>query len=266
LGYLLQYQAHVDDLTSLAGNPEDTSWFFVQPFESPRRATIPDEGIVVGDITSGAVVVPDDQSWLILRPDEQPESERLLPIGFFAGDLDSAGAQPEDTSWFLVEPFTSQPPVRPSLRPEHEGLYVGDRDSLAGVPEDVSWFVFYPYEVPLERKVAPAGHFAADLSSAEGIIYTSLGIIHLVSIGLGNEAPFFEATIRATVGMLHARLYNLTTDEAVANSEVSTTSATDTVVRSAAMDLTNAHKCRAQFGKAGSDAGDAIGAEIVVVP
>lgn len=73
----------------------------------------------------------------------------------------------------------------------------------------------------------------------------------------------FEATLKATVGSVSARLFNETTATAVSGSEVSTAATSRTRVRSSAVALTDGQEYTAQFGKSGSDAGVAYGASLV---
>lgn len=78
---------------------------------------------------------------------------------------------------------------------------------------------------------------------------------------------FFEAFMRATAGTIHARLYDVTADSPVIESEVSTTEVSFTRVRSGAIKsaLVDGHSYRAQFGKGVTDTGEFISAKLIGV-
>lgn len=106
---------------------------------------------------------------------------------------------------------------------------------------------------------------AADPPSSVDIIYVFLGkAVPFTSRGGGSV--YYEAFYKATSGTVYSRLWNLTTAMVVPGTTDSLTTNTLTVQRSGLLALTDGNSYRAQFGKAGSDTGEAVGADIVVVP
>lgn len=96
---------------------------------------------------------------------------------------------------------------------------------------------------------------ALELWFDKGIIFTYT---------ISTQSLSFEATMLAITGTIKARVYNVTDSAAVASSEVSTTSATKVVVRTASsITLTNAKKYIHQFGVVDGDAGVAFGGALV---
>lgn len=103
--------------------------------------------------------------------------------------------------------------------------------------------------------------------------YTSVGAPWLyTAVNWGSSTGFwFEVYMRQTTGTARARLFDLDVSAAVASSSINTTSATFTRVRTAsaltvgAGDLVDGNEYVAQFGKDSGDAGEALGAKIVVV-
>lgn len=263
MSYSLQYQAHVDDLTSLAGNVADFSWFNVQPHEAPRTPTLPIEGFFADDLHSAAAEAPADTSWFNLQPHEAPQAVSLLAEGFFAGDLHSEGGQPDDVSWLVS--FPSVAPLAPD--PPLLGFQAGDIHSGAAVvpPEDQSWFATFPDEPAVEQELVPQGAFAGDVDSGTAIFWRT--IADVFSYDAANHGAalsyYFEVLLLATVGTAHARLYSTTTSAAVSGSELSTTSSTATRLRSGALTLVDANDYHLQIGKQGADAGIAAGAKVI---
>lgn len=109
--------------------------------------------------------------------------------------------------------------------------------------------------------------------AASGVIYRfTTGIFKYVA---ANYSPlgslYFEVVHRAKTGTVYARLaaweapYDPLTLVAVSGSELSTTSVTDVRQRTAPITLEDGKEYRAQFGKAGSDAGVAEGAEVIAI-
>jgi len=217
VGYLLQYQSHVEDLTSLAGNPEDISWLIQQPVEQPLRASLPPLGDLVGDFTSGVVVDPDDGSAFIQASD---------------------------------------PPLRaPWLQPL--GISVGDYSSDAATPADTSWFISYPDFAPLRLEGPRVGWFSNDLSTVAAIVWSFFGDdwpLVFNSSRWGRTIKL-EAYLAATAGTVYARLYNETDASGVAGSQVEHNTSTRTRVTSSALTLTDTKTYRAQLGRADTDTG-----------
>ncbi len=80
------------------------------------------------------------------------------------------------------------------------------------------------------------------------------------------SAWYFEAFLLAASGdTARARLYDITADAAVANSEVTTTNTAVTRVRSSAITLVDGHDYKAQFGSTLADTGYTHGADLVGV-
>ncbi len=105
------------------------------------------------------------------------------------------------------------------------------------------------------------------ISAADVIVYVSMG--HIFVFTLSNWSPlptwYIETTMRATSGTARARLYDLTDAAEVADSAITTASATHARVRSAAIALTDAHEYEAQFGTTAGDSGEARGADLIGV-
>lgn len=115
---------------------------------------------------------------------------------------------------------------------------------------------------------SPYGSFAGKsgtttvwVSLGDGFLYQSA---NFTTAG-GTPSFFYEVLYRATTGTVLTRLYDVTADSAVADTEANTTAATFTRQRSIAITLTDGHFYRAQFGKAGFDAGEAAGAKIIAI-
>lgn len=93
---------------------------------------------------------------------------------------------------------------------------------------------------------------------ATGFTYSSYGEAFLYTAADWlNVTIKFEAHMRAITGTAYARLYNETTANPVIFSEVSTTSSTFVLVRSAALSLTDGHVYRAQLAKTAGIGGQA---------
>lgn len=105
------------------------------------------------------------------------------------------------------------------------------------------------------------------ISALDVVSYTSMGDIFLFTSANWTPAPtwYLEATMRATSGTARARLFDLTDTAEVADSPVTTASATHDRVRSSAITLTDAHEYEAQFGTTGADSGEARGANLIGV-
>lgn len=103
------------------------------------------------------------------------------------------------------------------------------------------------------------------ISAIAVISYTSMGDIFLFTSANWTPAPTWhlEATMRATSGTAEARLFDLTDTAEVADSPVTTASATHDRVRSSAITLTDAHEYEAQFGTTAADSGEARGAGLI---
>lgn len=228
MGYLLQYQAHVDDLTSLAGNPEDTSWFSLQPYEQPEAPTLLVEGFLAADLTSGAVAV-DDQSWLVRFDHEQPEPQQLPDLGFFAADLHSAGGKPDDVSWFPT--FPHEMPLERAVAPA--GFIAGD--FTTGAAAAITWTNMEP---PYRLVLFTAANWA-------------------------TNAWVGEAMVRATTGTAYLRIYDEDGAAAIAGSQVSTASGTFVRLRTPSVTLTDGNEHRLQFGSEAGDAGEAHGGVLI---
>lgn len=82
----------------------------------------------------------------------------------------------------------------------------------------------------------------------------------------GTPSFYLEVSMRASIGMAQARVYNETDAVAVANSEVTTTSTTYVHLRSSAIVLENNKRYSVQFGVQGDDSGRFKGAKLVVTP
>lgn len=224
--YSLQYQAHVDDLTSLAGNPEDVSWFVSFPPETPRAPAPPLLGATTDDLHSSAATVTDDQSWFATFPYAPAVDRKLGPQGLHAGDLHEAAAE----------------------------------------PADVSWFVVFPSRMPLAPEPPVLGFLAADIHSgaATGVVWTDASRAFLYVAANYNDVSFYlEVDIRADTGTLHARLYDLVAAAAVDSSELSTTSATFALVRSDALTLVDGNEYRGQVGVVPGDQGQILGLTLI---
>lgn len=105
---------------------------------------------------------------------------------------------------------------------------------------------------------------AADAPVSTDIIFIDLGDVHLHT-DQGGGTPFLEAFYRAETGTVHVRLWDRTALAAVANSTNSLTATSLTRQRSVALTLVDGNEYEVQFGKAGSDTGEARGAKIVMV-
>ena len=232
MGYSLQYQAHVDDLTSLAGSPADTAWFVLHPHEAPQAPILLAEGFFAADLHSVAAK-PADVSWFTTFPREVPAEREVAQQGFFAADLHSEAGEADDVAWFTT--FADKAPVERKLLPI--GFFAGDIHSGSAV--------VYRFAKGMFKYVA------AEHSSLASF--------------------YFQVVHRATTGTVYARLavweapYNPLTLVAVAGSELSTTSATDVRQRTAAITLEDGKEYRAQSGKVGADAGVLEDAEVMSI-
>ena len=97
--------------------------------------------------------------------------------------------------------------------------------------------------------------------------YSLVGAIRLyAAAGFVGYSFFFEATIRSTAGTVYARLRDLTIDAVVANSPVSSSSATMSRLRSAAISLVDQREYRVEVGRDPADAGQIASAAVICVP
>ena len=241
MSYILQYQAHVDDLTSLAGSPEDTSWLIQQPHEAPLRRALPSLGQSVGDYTSGVAVVTDDGSAFIQASDPPLEAQGLPALGISVGDYDSAAANPADVSW-----LTSYPDIAPEAEAGPTlGWFSGDLSSgAAAIPaDDGSWFFQQPRQILLRPEMPAVGYDVVDLDPVYGFVGWPFEYVADEHIGYD---PTFLAYLRATTGTGYARLYDLTAGAAVAGSEVSTTESLLTLIQSGSIILVDGHEYQPQ--------------------
>jgi hypothetical protein len=96
------------------------------------------------------------------------------------------------------------------------------------------------------------------------LVYTSYGLPFLYTAANWAQITFYlEAYLKATTGTVYFRLYNETDGAEVLNSEVSTTSAVSTRLRTAALSMADGKVYRLQFGKSGSDAGETYGGKLI---
>lgn len=76
---------------------------------------------------------------------------------------------------------------------------------------------------------------------------------------------YAEAYFRATTGTVYTDLYDLTSAALVASSTLTTSAATFTRVRSAALTLTDGHEYRFRISKTGVDAGEILSAKLILL-
>lgn len=102
---------------------------------------------------------------------------------------------------------------------------------------------------------------------AGGVTWTTLGDTFLYTATNWRRVAFwFEAKFRASAGTSYARVFDLTTSAAIANSELSTTSTTFVRLRTAvALSLTDGDEYVAQVGATafGGDVGDIRAAKLI---
>lgn len=105
------------------------------------------------------------------------------------------------------------------------------------------------------------------IANIYAITYTSYGPPFLyTSANWGAVSIYLEVYMRATTGTAWARLYNVTDLGPVTDSVLSTTETTMQRLRTtSALTLTNNKIYRLQFGKSGSDAGEFLGGELVII-
>ncbi len=259
MSYFLQYQAHVDDLTTLAFAPEDTSWFNQQPHEAPLPRELPSLGETVGDLTTGVFVDPDDGSAFIEASVLPLEAPTTLPwIGTSVGDYDSAAANPEDVSWLTSYPDSA--PLRavgPSL-----GWFAADLTTGAAIiTDDGSWMMQHPGPVLLPPAILLEGFNVVDLDPVYAFVGWPFKYVECAHIGYD---PTFLAYLRASAGTGYSRLYDVTAGAAVAGSEVTTTSELFSLVESGTIRLYDGHEYRTQryVLDANVDAGEILGAGV----
>lgn len=103
------------------------------------------------------------------------------------------------------------------------------------------------------------------ISAIDAIVYAAMGDIFLYTSANWTPTPTWhlEATMRATSGTARARLFDLTDTAEVADSPITTASATHDRVRSSAITLTDAHEYEAQFGTTAADSAEARGAGLI---
>lgn len=121
-----------------------------------------------------------------------------------------------------------------------------DRDIVGGL-------ILTPFNGPTigthPRMIYPsAPSFSPALAAGSGIRWNDRGGITLQTNANWGGTHFFEATLRATMGTVYARLIKASDRSAVADSEISTSSSTRTRVRSAAITLTDGAEYVAQTG------------------
>ncbi len=80
---------------------------------------------------------------------------------------------------------------------------------------------------------------------------------------LGDFDVKFQGFMRASSGRVHGRLYDVSADEPVLGTEISTDSTSLVLVTSATVTLTLGNEYRAQFGILGGDGGLVVGAHVV---
>lgn len=225
--YVLQYQAHVDDLTSLAGSLEAVSWFTTFAHEAPQAPVLLAEGFFAADLHS-AGAEPADVSWFTTFAHEAPLERELPPLGFFAADLHGAGAEPGDVSWFTT--FAHEAPVERELPPL--GFFAGDIDSGSAL----EWL----------RLGLPFLYTAAAWGSSLGV--------------------YLEAFCLAQSGTVRVRLYDVSAATDIPASWTSTASTSLTRIRSAdlAALLTDGNIYRLEFGTSVAAPGQILGGKLVI--
>lgn len=126
----------------------------------------------------------------------------------------------------------------------------------------VSWVEL---EVPNEPRRGQISWSELEVPNAPPTYVTYGSSFLWTAVNWGSVNVYLEVYIRATTGTVYARLLD-GNNSPVTNSEVSTASATFQRLRSSALTLTNALTYRVQFGKAGADAGEFLGARLIMIP
>ena len=116
------------------------------------------------------------------------------------------------------------------------------------------------------------GRLFGSFAGKASVSYTSAGPPWLYTSAnwTSGSSIFFEAYIRQTTNKAYARLFDVDVGGAVGSSTVNTTSGSFVRLRSSALTeqsggLVDGNEYIAQFGRSGSDAGEALGAKIIVV-
>lgn len=106
-----------------------------------------------------------------------------------------------------------------------------------------------------------------DPSVFVSIIWTNRGGLyeHLDALFSGLT-PTFQVCMYQTTGTVYMRLYDTTAAAAVADSQIDTTSATEVIVESGPLSLTDGHVYRAQSGVVSGDGGAFYSARVIYTP
>ncbi len=98
------------------------------------------------------------------------------------------------------------------------------------------------------------------------LAWTDVGEFFLyTSANWSNATIYFQATVKADSGTAYARLYDIDAVAAVADSQISTVSATLERVRSSALTLTDGNEYVAQVAAVAGDSGSLTGASLILI-
>jgi hypothetical protein len=141
-------------------------------------------------------------------------------------------------------------------------LTVSVFDSVV-VTDNIGNIIMNPLLVSVSDTIA-----ATDIASVEaGPIYTLYGITFLYTEDnwASSSLLYYEVYMKATTGRVYARLYNVTDGTGMLSSQVSTAGTSLERVRSNALTLVDGKEYRVQVGKFGSDAGEMVGAKLIIL-
>ncbi len=114
----------------------------------------------------------------------------------------------------------------------------------------------------------PGPPYAFVAKAATTVIWTSTGppykLFRFTAANWRASPSWYaEAMVKATAGTARMRIWNETDGAAVADSEITTTSATFVRLRSAAATLTDGKDFRIQFGALAADGGEAYAGVLI---
>lgn len=187
--------------------------------------------------------------WLPVWPDFPARDREPLPaaiLGQYAFPGDVSAFPPPELSWrptFIDIAYTFAPLVEPTW---HARSYV----IPIALPAPTVWLPTFPdFARAFEHSIDELTHFAYKHLAPSWQQYEALLQYDPTKFTSGSVTVYFEAILEVSNGTAYARAWNITDVEAVADSEVSTTSATRVRLRSSALTLpATAKEYRAEVG------------------
>lgn len=119
----------------------------------------------------------------------------------------------------------------------------------------------------LQSIATPGRRFGSFVGKVAIGAYASYGEIRLyTSANWSGVSIVFETNMRATAGMVNARVWDKTALSAIAGSELSTTAAVKTRLRSGTITLVNGNEYESQFALSAGATGETWGGRLIGLP